>query len=36
MNQPSDETIKKILSYFLKTSVPRIIEERKRKSEKAS
>lgn len=28
MPQPSDETIKKMLNFFLDTSVPRILEEK--------
>jgi hypothetical protein len=33
MNGPSDETLKKMLEFFMKTSIPRILEE-KRKKEK--
>jgi len=32
-NQPSDETMKDILKFFLKTSAPRILADRKKKKE---
>ncbi|WP_267240190.1 hypothetical protein [Thermaerobacillus caldiproteolyticus] len=36
VNQPSKETLKKILNFFLETSVPRILAEEKQKSATAN